>query len=55
MPRLACHACGKTQYDSYQCDKCGKVLCSQCKGSYSICHQSSNGTPNCSGTLKHKG
>jgi hypothetical protein len=55
MPRLVCHACGKTQYTSYQCDKCGKVVCSQCKGPYHTCGQSDNGTKNCNGTLKAKG
>jgi hypothetical protein len=55
MPRPPCHACGKTIWEAYQCDKCGKVLCANCKGPYQQCSQSKNGTKNCSGTMQSKG
>jgi hypothetical protein len=56
MSKPTCSACGKTIWTpTYQCDKCGKVLCDKCKGPWNICKDSANGTKNCSGTLKSKG
>ena len=56
MPDYICHACNqkKSQSNISECTKCGKILCSSCKGSASYCKDSSKGTAGCSGTLKRK-
>jgi hypothetical protein len=54
MPGLTCHACGKTQDHLYQCDECGKVLCSTCKWWAGKCGDCPNGTKGCAGTLRRQ-
>jgi hypothetical protein len=56
MADYLCQACNRKMdgNQAYDCPKCQKILCDNCKGSASQCKDSPKGTAGCDGYFKRR-